>query len=151
VHDVSYEEAQELLKKPQRCEDAGDWQPEKQQPNTWSLSIGVLDEYGIHTQQLVELIYRRSPKTGLTWYKFSVFLHHAWGLERVYQLDVTHSRRPIKDLHGRPHEHIGKRRIEGKSSWQKWEFDDVLQHFSRQTKIEFLPPASHPEAFELKG
>ncbi len=111
----------------------------------------MLDQDGIRTQLLVELIYRHSRKTGLNWYKFTVFLRHAWGLERVYQLDVTHSRRPIKDKHSQPHEHIGKRRVNGELSWQKWQMEDVLQRFSEQTKIEFLPPVSHPEAFELKG
>lgn len=151
VHDVNYEEAQELLKTPQRCENPGDWEPEKQQRDTWSLSIGVLDQNGIRTQLQVQLIYRHSQKTGLTWYKFTVFLRHAWGLERVYQLDVTHSLRPIKDKHSLPHEHFGKRRVNGELSWQKWQMKDVLQRFSTQTKIEFLPPVSHPEVFELKG
>jgi hypothetical protein len=151
VHDVSYEEAQALLKNPQRCEDAGDWQPEKQPRDVWSLSIGVLDQNGIRTQLLVDLIYRTSQKTGFTRYIFTVFLRHTWGVERVYQLDVMHSRRPIKDKHSQSHEHVGKRRIDGELSWQKWQIEDVLQHFSQQTKIEFLPPVRHPEVFELKG
>ena len=152
MNDVPYEEACRLLAEPQRCEDAPEWAPEKQQPGTWKVTVGVLDKDGIHSSLLVELVYRSNRKTGLTWYKFTVFLRHSWGVERVYQLDARQSTRPIADAHSRPHEHFGaKNRIEGDKSWNVWEIRDALQHFSRRTKIEFFPPVQHPEHFELRG
>lgn len=151
MNDVDFAEAQRLLGQPLRCEDIECWHPEKQQPDTWSCSGGLLKGDGVSAKMLVELIYRRSPKTGVVLYKFSVFLQHPWGLERVYQLDIRQTKRPLKDAHARPHEHFGDQREAGDAHWSHWTFAEVMDHFSLRTGIQFVPPAADPEHFELRG
>lgn len=151
MNDVEFSEAIRLLSQPLRCEDIEFWRSEKQQPDTWSCSGGLLKVDGVSAAMLVELIYRRSQKTGIVLYKFSVFLQHAWGLERVYQLEVRQAKRPLKDVHSRPHEHFGDQRTLGEPSWSTWTFHDTLRHFEQRTGIEFDPLVQEPDHFELKG
>jgi len=151
MNDVEFSEAKRLLAQPLRCEDIGAWHPEKQQPDTWSCSCGLLKVDGVSARMVVELIYRKSHKTGIVLYKFGVFLQHSWGLERVYQLEIRQAKRLLKDVHSRPHEHFGDQRTEGEPSWSKWTFHDALRHFERRTGIKFDPSAQEPDHFELKG
>lgn len=151
MNDVDFAEAQRLLGQELRCEDIEDWHPEKLQPDTCSCSGGLLRTDGISAKMLIELIYRRSPKTGMVLYKFSVFLQHPWGLERVYQLDIRKAKRPLKDAHSRPHEHFGNQRVDGDYLWSSWTFTEAMGYFVLRTGIHFEPPANDPEHFELKG
>lgn len=150
INDLDTQEAATLFSTPRLCEDIGDWIPEKQQPNTWATSCGVLNPDGSSAGLLVELIFRVSGKTGTVRYKFGVFKRNAWGLERAYQLDIEKFAKRIT-LHDLPHEHFGKDRIEGSSEWATWTFEQALRHFCERTKITFIPPLTDPhQGFELR-
>ena len=151
MNDVDFSEARSRLSQPLYCEDIEDWHSDKMQPDTWQRSGGLLDASGMSVRMVVKLAYRRSQKTGWTVYVFSVFLQHPGRLERVYQLDVRQHKKPISDLHLRPHEHFGNQRNEGDPSWGKWSFQEVLAYFMKRTGVEFNPPVASPEEFELKG
>lgn len=148
---VTEAEALALLSDTMRCIDIGDWLPVRLQPNTWACGSGVVDSEGVRSTLTVELLFRRSPKTGMIWYKFSVFRRHVWGTEGVYQLDVQQYAKPLKNTHAMPHEHMGNQRIDGRPEWANWPFEDVLSYFTERTHIDFEPPVMHPENFELKG
>lgn len=150
VNDLDTEEARALFTVNRICEDIGDWQPEKQQPHTWTASCGVLNPDGSSAGLLVELLYRWSPKTKTTYLLFTVHKRHVWGLERAYQLDIEqHVRRlPLHDL---PHEHFGKERYEGSGDWATWSFNEALRYFCERTRITFVPPLDDPfNSFQLK-
>ncbi|TFW17258.1 hypothetical protein [Duganella callida] len=151
MNDISESEARSLLASFTYCEMDRDWMPEKIQPGTYTLAAGLLDKDGVGTRMQVELRFRRSHKTGLISYVFSVFKRTPHGTERVYQLDVRHSKKPIKNLHDKSHEHMGSRRSEGQEFWLHWQFEDVLQYFCNTTNIIMSPGPNHPEHFELKG
>lgn len=151
MHTVAFDEASGLLARPLTGEPPSDWLPAKSQIETFEMTCGLLDEDGAHTRLHVELAYRRSAKTGLKRFKFSVFLRQRYGIERVYQLDVLQSKKAIRDKHSMPHEHFGDRRTNGTESWQNWTFEEILGHFQKRTNIIFRPPPSHPEHFELRG
>lgn len=80
---VTEEEARALLSDTMRCIDIGDWLPARQQSNTWVCGSGVVDLEGVRSTLSVELLFRRSPKTGMIWYKFSVFFADMHGVPRV--------------------------------------------------------------------
>lgn len=149
MSDTSHEEACTLLSIPLICVDIGEWLPERGE--RWVCSSGVTDLEGVGTGLIVQLAFRRSPKTRRTQYQFSVFRQKVWGLERVYQLDIVQFAKALKDLHDRPHEHMGTQRTVGEAAWASWSFEEMLRHFCQRTKIEFRPNATHPESFELKG
>lgn len=133
------------------CEDIEDWSPMKLQRGTVVCGAGLLDESGQTKKMYVELVYRTSHKTKITKYLFTLFKRFPYGKERVYQLEVTHTPRPIKDAHRRSHEHMGDARTTGGVNWSNWGYADVLAHFSEATNVTFVPAPSHPEAFELLG
>lgn len=116
-----------------------------------SLGVGVLDEDGVGVQMYVELMYRHSHKTSLTSYKFTLFKRHRYGKDRVYQLDVTQTRKPVKDAHALSHEHMGASKSPGDASWASWGYDEVLAHFCERTNITFRPLPLHPDHFQLTG
>jgi len=151
MKDIPKEEALSLLARPMFCEDPDDWEPVKLQAGTVILRAGLVDIDGLSAQLQAELMFRRSHKTGITMYKFTVFKRQPYGLERVYQLDVVQSKVRIKDTHSLPHEHIGTSREQGDASWATWGYDEVLAHFCARTNISFKPPPNHPEFFQLKG
>jgi hypothetical protein len=148
---VTEAEALALLSNPKQCIDIGAWLPVRHLANTWSCASGVINAEGVGTHLWVDLVLRRSPKTRMIWYKFSVFRRHAWGTEMVYQLDVQCYEKRLKNAHDMPHEHMGDLRMQGSLTWAQWSFEDVLRRFSERTKIDFEPPVSHPDDFELKG
>ena len=151
LNDIDFSEAQRLLGQRLICEDIEDWHADKQQPDTWSCSAGLIREDGVSAKMEVELIHRRSPKTGILVRKMGVFLQHSWGLERVYQLELRHGRKLIKDVHSLSHEHFGNIRTVGNPDWSDWTFVDAMNHFCKQTQIDFVPAVNDPEAFVLKG
>lgn len=151
MNDVTEAEAKALLGNPLSCVEAPDWQPWKLQPGTCIIEVGVLDNRGINARLLVQLIFRESPRTHRTSYKFSVFKRQPYGLERVYQLSVEQWATGIPDAHKRSHEHFGDQRTIGPKAWESWTFDKVLDHFCKTTNINFDPMIPHPEHFALSG
>lgn len=149
---VTLSEAKDLLSQPLTCEDSPDWSPTKGVKGLLSTSCGLLDSNGKSTKLIAELQYRRSAKTNVIRYVFSVYQRQLpKGLERVYQLDVPQWPRPVKDLHQLPHEHVGDERNLGADYWSKWQYEDVLEYFCTQTNITFMPDMPHPEELHLKG
>jgi hypothetical protein len=151
MRDLPAAEARSMLSNKSLCECDGEWSLLITQPGTFTIQAGLTDADGVGRQMEVSLNFRRSAKTGILYYKFTVFKRHPYGLERVYQLDIVQSRRPIKDVHKRSHEHMGDCRIDGNASWDNWSFDDVLLYFCQQTNIDFSPPPPDPEEYRLKG
>lgn len=151
MRNIPEAEARNLVSRPLICDDVGIWTPAKIQPGTLILGAGVVDENGISVQMYVELIYRRSYKTKLTVYLFTLFKRYSYGKERVYQLEVTHPPKRIKDMHKLSHEHMGSCRSMGDAKWAEWEYHDVLAHFCAQANITFRPVPAHPEDFQLTG
>lgn len=151
MNDIPEMEARELLAVSSVCEFEGDWVPEKVSPGIVTIAAGLVDREGIGRRMMVRLMFRRSPKTGLIKYKFSVFNRTPYRLDRVYELEVTHSPKPIKNLHARSHEHMGALRRNGNEAWSQWEFEDVLEYFCTATNITMSPMPEHPERFELRS
>ncbi|MGF6211804.1 hypothetical protein [Comamonas odontotermitis] len=150
INDIDTQEATNLFAVRRQCLDIEEWIPQKSQPNTWVASGGVLNMDETSANLLVELFFRKSQKTGTAWYKFTVFKRNLWGLERAYQLDIEQFTKKITP-HDLPHEHFGKDRISGERDWANWSFTESLQHFSRRTKINFLPDVEDPhKSFSLK-
>lgn len=151
MNSVSEAEAIALLVGPNTCVEIGDWEQLKQQPGTCVCRAGVLDQEGVAIGLIVELLHRRTQKTRSIKYKFTVFKQEAWGLERVYQLDIEQFHKQPKNTHDLPHEHLGDNRIRGEATWSSWTFSEALQYFTKRTKIVFQPPVKHPEVYELRG
>lgn len=139
-------EARVLLGRPLRCEADSAWATARDRPASLILSVGIMDQSGLATPMEVELSYRSDGKTA-TKYLFSVYLRRTYGKSRVYQLEVTHTSRDSKDLHGLSHEHIGDRRLNGPAAWQDWGYHEVLAHFCSRTNITFEPPPPDPAGF----
>lgn len=151
MNNIAEMEARELLARPSICEFEGDWLQEKVSPGTVTIAAGLMDCEGVGRRMMVRLLFHRSPKTGLIKYKFSVFNRTRYSLDRVYELEVTHSPKPIKNLHAISHEHIGALRRNGNEAWSKWGFEDVLEYFCAATNIEMSPKPQDPEHFELRS
>ncbi|MES2756471.1 MAG: hypothetical protein V4693_03780 [Pseudomonadota bacterium] len=148
---IPEDEARGLVSAPLLCDDTTGWAPVKVQAGTVRLGAGVLDTHGTGMQMYVELIYRRSHKTNITTFMFTLFKRYSYGKERVYQLEVTQTPKRSKDLHKISHEHMGSARTVGDAKWAGWEYDEVLAHFCARTNITFRPAPPHPEHFQLTG
>jgi hypothetical protein len=151
MQDIPEAEARALLQKLRICEDFPEWAPIRLQPGSFEIAAGVVDEDGKGSGLLVQLLYQHSFKTQIKKYKCSVFQRQAYGLDRVYQLQVNHFTRPIRNPHHKSHQHIGDFRDLGDASWANWSYDDVISFFRSQTNITFDPELPHPENFKLKG
>ena len=119
MNNIPEVEARELLATSSICEFEGDWLPEKVSPGTFTIAAGLMDRDGIGKRMVARLSFRHSQKTGLIKYKFSVFNRTRYSLDRVYELEVTHSPKPMKNLHAISHEHIGALRRNGNEAWSK--------------------------------
>jgi hypothetical protein len=148
---IPEEEALGLVSGPLVCEDAPGWTPIKFQAGTVRLGAGVVDAHGVGTQMYLELIYRRSYKTNITIFMFTLFKRYSYGKERIYQLEVTQTPKRIRDLHKISHEHMGSTRTIGDAKWARWGYDEVLAHFCARTNLTFRPVPPHPEHFQLTG
>lgn len=150
MQDPPEAEARAWLAKPLVCDDPEEWVHEKLA--IVRLACGLTDKDGLGTGLLLEFIFRRSPKTGISRYKFTVFKLTPHGRERVYQLDIEKLPSAPKNPHSMPHEHFGEKRINGPISWLHWSYEEILFHFCRQANVEFKPTAPKgPEVFELRG
>lgn len=114
-------------------------------------SCGLIDTTGVRKMMLLTMRFKRSMKTGVVQYQFTIFKRHFRGLDRVYQLDITQWPKPVKDAHQRPHEHMGDMRILGAPSWAIWTYDQAVSHFCLRTNVTFDPPLGHPEELRLQG
>lgn len=136
-------EARSLLAYPTYTVGKLGWIRSPHHPETFLLATGLVDEDGAQVHLQIELRFSFIGPA-LRRYVFTVFKTEKYGPEIVYQLDVTQSPRPIKDVHKRSHEHIGRTRIGGSAEWMKWRYDQVLAFFCEQTNIVFdvvpLPP-----------
>lgn len=150
MRNIPEPEALALFESPLFCEDVDGWAPLKLNQDVVEVSAGVVDATGRSTNLLVTMMYAHSRKTRIRTCKFTVFVRRPYGLERAYQLELNQYPVQLPDVHKRSHEHIGDLRVEGDASWGKWEYDDALAHFSRQTNISFQPPLLDPEHFHLK-
>jgi hypothetical protein len=144
MHDIPEPEARMLLCQPLICQDAGDWKNVGQRLHTRILQNGLVDENGTATGLYVELRFHRRPRSGGTSYTLSVFRRNRIDAERVYQLSVVQVPKPMKDIHGKSHEHFGASRYDGAEKWQEWSYDEVLEYFSTVTNIAFDPVPAHP-------
>ena len=134
------------------CDDPGEWVHQRLPKGLVSLSCGLVDSDGVGTGLLLELLFRRSVKTDIEKFVFSVFKLTPHGRLRTYQLDIEKFKSPPKNLHSMPHEHFGDKRIIGTSDWFNWSYEEILYRFCSQTGVKFLPaPPQGPEVFELKG
>jgi len=100
---------------------------------------------GVFKNLFIKLTYSYRPDVKVTHIIFSVFKKTIYGPERVFQLDVNNNPRAAKNKHGLPHCHWGDKRINGDATWLKWGFENALQYFIDETKINFDPRPFLPE------
>ncbi|MES2322381.1 MAG: hypothetical protein V4633_08980 [Pseudomonadota bacterium] len=151
MKEIPESEARDLLVPGLVCEGCDDWQSKQVQPGTVFAGGGVVDSHGLGTRLIVDLLFRREQKTRFITYTFTVFRRNPLGRERIYQLAVTRTPKPLKDAHRRSHEHVGDKRYPGSAEWDNWEYDEILDYFCAKTNISFRPRPPHPEHFQLKG
>ena len=148
--DIPESEARALLAQGLRCINCEPWTPHKVNKYLSTASAGTLDSQGINTGIIVSLDYSLHPVTHFKTYKFGVFKQRPYGLDRVYMLEMSQSKKPLKDGHKKPHEHFGDTRAIGDDAWSLWSYYDALNYFCERTKITFEPPVQTPEeAFKL--
>lgn len=145
MRNLSESDARYLLKPLTRAVGAGAWTRSKIHPGTDLFAAGLVDENEVPLALEVELKCIRHQTAGKRRFVFSVFKREKYGLEIVYQLDVTQSARPLKDMHRKPHEHMGVRRTVGAADWREWGYDEVLAYFCEQTHIVFDDAPVPPE------
>ena len=145
MDDIPESDARNLLRGPLVCQDVPDWKYGVTELNC-TLEGGLIDSMGLATELYVSLKYRRRGKSRLVSYTFSVLRRNRKEVERVYQLTINRTGKPIKDKHRQPHEHIGASRRNGCPEWQEWSYDQVLAYFCAQTNITFVPTPVNPDA-----
>lgn len=151
MKDIPESEARALLTQQSFADCDQEWVPIHTQPGTFTIDLGLLDKEGVSRQMLVNLTFRRGLKTGIIKFVFTVRKRNPYGLDRVYQLEVVQSRYPLKDVHKKSHEHMGDKRLPGKSSWDSWGYDEVLRYFCAQANLTFISAPPDPEEYQLKG
>lgn len=102
-------------------------------------------------RRYVHLLYRHAYHTGTVSYVFTLFKRQPYGNERIYQLEINQFRRPVKDKHKVPHEHIGTLRRDGDATWASWRYDETIAYFSVAANVAFKPVPLHAEDFQLKA
>ncbi len=152
MHTISESEARALLSNHSVCSDPElpGWIQQKDQPSCSILECGLTSLEGVGRGLYLQLQFYQGPVTKLRGYKFTVFHLTPSGPQRVYQLEVKQHSRLIKDKHAFSHEHIGRLRQLGSSTWSRWSFDEVMAHFCKQTNVTFNSHVPDPEHFELK-
>lgn len=149
--DIAEPEAKALLSEPLDCIDCEPWVPHKVVSFLNTASAGTVNSQGISPGIIVELNYSYNPLTHCKHYKFSVFKQRHYGKDRVYQLDIKQTKKPLRDAHAKPHEHFGDIRTDGDDAWSFWSYYEALDYFCMRTKITFVPQVQSPDdAFKLK-
>ena len=146
--DITESEARKLLERPQWCHNAGGWVSVPAQVYKRKLESGLVDSTGSRTGLYVNLNYLRRARSRFISYTFSVLRGNKFDVDRVYQLTVVCSAKPLKDKHRQCHEHLGNSRYIGDPEWQKWRYDEVLMHFCERANITFVPMPDHPDTFK---
>lgn len=152
MYDIDKNEALALLSTPQFCYDCADWTIEKSHPQTQYIVNPLVDIHDVSRRLIVDLRVSASRKTGSTSYSFNVFKLGVHGRKgRVFGLDITKTKKPIKDHHKKPHYHFGiGNRIDGDESWARWSFEETLEFFSLKTNITFKPQINENLGITLK-
>lgn len=99
---------------------------------------------------IVAIDYSYRPNTQTKIYQFGIFRGQLGGRQRVYQLTVKQTRKPIKDQHALPHEHFGDKRLPCPAGSSSWSFDDALAYFAERTNLTFRPQIEDPSVYRLK-
>ena len=145
-------EARSWLAQALVCDDPGDWVHERIPKGLVSLSCGLVDSEGVGTGLLLEFLFRRSPKTNIAKFVFSIFRLTPHGRLRAYQLDIEQFKITPKNSHSMPHEHFGDKSIDGNATWFDWSYDEILFRLCSQANVEFRPiQPIGPEVYELRG
>lgn len=139
-----------LLAAPTVLEGPLQFSPSRNRPWHHIIEQGLLQPDGTRAGLLAKLEYSITKTTHLRTVQCSVFQAQLGGPVRVYQLTVTSSKRPIKDLHSLSHEHIGDYRSPGQAAWGAWSFEQTLAYFCQQTNITITDPIDHPETLRLR-
>lgn len=150
MRDIPNAEALRLLSERRVCPDALPWVYRGPGPLTQEACAGLVDLSGNPTGMYVSMMVAQTKKAGILAFQFGMFRLSAAGPERIYQLHVTKWPRLPADVHSRPHEHVGDRRI-SRPEWLRADYDALLASFCAATNIEFIPPLDEdPTAFRLK-
>lgn len=144
------EEARALLSNAYHCQEPPDWAPAKDHRLTRHIECGLLDEDERRASLYVSMRCTVATRNTVGRYVFSVFKLSSGPAERVYQLDVKNWPRLPNDVHSRPHEHIGSRRVIGDDSWIGWGYDQVIAHFLTRVNIRFEPEITDPNYLTLR-
>ena len=111
---------------------------------------GLLRPDGTRAGLILAIDYVFSQKTEIARYQFGIFRGMLGGRQRVYQLTISRSRRPIKDRHALSHEHYGDQRLPCPDDSNTWSFDQALSYFAERTNLTFRHPIEDPTLFRLK-
>ena len=146
--DVPHDEAVALLAIPSVCEDATEWGATKERSWYQYIEQGLLREDGTRAGLVMKIEYSSTPKTGRETMQFSIYKSRLGGLSRMYQLTIDKFRKPIKDKHKLPHEHIGDLK-RYKEEWLYWSFEQAMAHFCKETSLTIRPPIGNPTQLRL--
>lgn len=150
MQDALYDEAQALLAPGSVCEDPPDWAGLEHRPWHREIEHGLLRPDGMRAGLILVIEHMSSPKTQITRYQFGIYRGILGGRQRVYQLTISKSRRPIKNRHALSHEHYGDQRLSCPSDCSAWSFEQALAYFAERTHLTFQPPIEDPTSFRLK-
>lgn len=147
---VTEEEARELLSSPLLLEGPCEFFACKQRPWHHTIEQGLLRTDGTRAGLLAKIEHVIAKSTHLRTFQFSVFRSQLGGPQRVYQLTVTSSKRPMNDLHQLSHEHFGTLRSEPQPQWASWTFEQAMSYFCERCCITIDPPIDNPETLRLR-
>lgn len=150
MRDMPEAEARAILAQALICPDPPAWSVHRNQPGTFMMECGLIDNTGARSGLHVHLLVHVGQRTGLRTFKFSVFRMSLGSQARVYQLHVRQAPRPLSNHHDRPHEHVGNLRKTGDATWRRWGYAQAIGYFCATTGIRFDPPIADPEIFELR-
>ncbi len=150
MRDMPEAEARAILGQELICRDAPAWSVHRNQPGTFKTECGLVDATGARAGLHVQLLLHVGLKTQLRTFKFTLFRMSLGSPERVYQLHIRQAPKAPGNLHDRPHEHIGNLRRIGDAAWLRWGYAQAIDKFRMTTGIQFVPPVTDPEIFELR-
>lgn len=145
---LSKEEAIDLLSQPLICKDHDGWESDKDLPNTFRFTNGLLLSNGDRARLVLEIIVKMSEQTGIKHFTFSIYQPRPFDA-RVYQLEVRNCPKALQDLHQWPHEHFGSEK-ERCLDWKDWSFEAAFERFQNQTGVELSPELLSPFHLNLR-
>ena len=150
MKDMPENQARALLASPSFAQDVGDWCCNKNRPWHNYIECGLVTKDGTRAGLIMRLEYAYSTATNSKTMQFGVLKSAPYGLQRVYQLTIKQTRKPIKDAHALPHEHWGDTRIPANKDCLSFTFAQAMAHFCQQTNITITPPVEDPTQYRLK-